>query len=97
VTVDERRVQLRDEYGMRPEEVDDVIASESAGGVWCDGTIVIDERGRRCVSRAQAERVQRARQASPLAESDDSPGLVGALVVVALVVVFCGVLVAVER
>jgi hypothetical protein len=97
VTVDERRAQLRDDYGMRPEEVDDVIASESAGGVWCDGTIVIDERGRRCVTRAQAERVQRARQSSPEPAPDGAPGLVGALVVVALVVVFCGVIVAVER
>jgi hypothetical protein len=35
-------------------------------GAYCDGTIVIDANGKRCVSRALAERVADAREAQPL-------------------------------
>ncbi len=66
MTVDERRAQLL-AAGTHAGDVEEMIDSESIDGVWCDGSIVTDERGRRCVSRAQIDRVQRARAALPAA------------------------------
>ncbi len=45
---------------------DEGIASQMVGGVYCDGTIVQDASGRRCVPRDVIDRVRDARQASPL-------------------------------
>jgi hypothetical protein len=77
----------------------ELVASESVDGVWCDGEIVYDANGKRCVSRAVLDRVDAARSASPLpsapvkaaapASSSSSSGsvlLIAALVVVVLVV-----------
>lgn len=52
--------------GRDPETCQQVIESESVDGAWCDGQIVIDEQGHRCVSQEMLDRVARARAASPL-------------------------------
>ncbi len=69
---------------------DQVVASQMVGGVYCDGTIVIDESGKRCIPRELVDRVNEARAATPLPaqESTESPwALVGlaALTLVAIV------------
>lgn len=69
---------------------DQLIAAQSVGGVYCDGTIVIDESGHRCIPRAVVDRVSDARKSSPLPIEDKpgvSPWLVGGVIAAALVVV----------
>lgn len=67
----------------------DAIASQMVGGVYCDGAIVIDERGKRCVPRSEIERVNAARAASPLPSNEPplSPWLVGGLVALSVVAI----------
>ncbi len=85
MTRDERRAELF-AGGLRAPEVEEVLAAESVDGVWCDGAIVIDERGRRCVSRTTIDRVRLAREGSPLPAPSPSPSLGGVALVGALVV-----------
>ena len=58
--------------GMPRVACDDVIASHRVDGVHCDGTIVQDQHGKRCVTRKLAARVRDARNASPLPVADPS-------------------------
>ena len=95
MTIDDRRAELL-AGGLRLPEVEELLAAESVDGVWCDGSIVIDERGRRCVTRATAERVRAARASSPLPASS-APSFVGLGVVGALVVGGLVLLVVLER
>lgn len=44
----------------------EIIASQRVNGVYCDGTIVIDGSGHRCVPAELKEQVERVRKASPL-------------------------------
>lgn len=60
------------------------VDAQMVGGVYCDGTIVIDESGRRCVPRAVVDRVRQARNAAPLVDQEPEAG--AGLVVVGLVV-----------
>jgi uncharacterized protein YqfA (UPF0365 family) len=71
----------------------DMAAAQSVGGVYCDGSIVIDERGRRCVPRELVERVKAARAASPLPVKGVgvSPWLVGGAVAALVVAAFVAV------
>lgn len=81
--------------GRIPAMCAEAAEAQSVGGVYCDGAIVIDANGRRCVPRELVERVKAARAASPLppsslSSSGVSSWLVGAAVaalVVAAVVV----------
>lgn len=65
MTADERLAQCL-ANGGDPGACHDLLASEMVGGVWCDGSIVYDASGKRCVPRALVERAAAARAGSPL-------------------------------
>lgn len=95
MTANERRAQLR-AAGYDGAFIEEMIADQSVGGVWCDGTVVLDASGRRCVTRATRDRVLAARDASPL----DAPAprtAAGGVAFLAGVVVAVGLVVALER
>jgi hypothetical protein len=72
--------------GRGSEICQDMIASQSVNGVYCDGTLVIEEGGRRCIPAAVVERTEAARAADPLPASARSTAAVGVVVVGALLV-----------
>lgn len=93
----ERRAQLLAAGYDRP-LVEEMIAEESVGGVWCDGAIVNDANGRRCVSRATIDRVSAARASSPLpSPAGASSPLPRALLFAGAAALVVGLVVAVRR
>lgn len=80
MTADERLAQCL-ANGGDPGACHDLLAAEMVGGVWCDGSIVYDANGKRCVPRALVERAAAARAGSPLpraavvASSQPAPSL----------------------
>jgi hypothetical protein len=52
-------------------ECQEQVDAQRVAGVYCDGTIVLDARGKRCVPRAVVDRVQDARDGSPLPPRPD--------------------------
>ena len=82
---------------LSPQECDERVKAFTVNGVVCDGDIVEDASGRRCVPRATADAVAKLRAASlgtkfdplaPSATADEGAGLkvIGALLVGGLVV-----------
>jgi hypothetical protein len=65
MTADEMFAQCMQTGGDEP-SCRDVVASQMVSGVFCDGQVVIDERGHRCIDQATLDRVARARAANPL-------------------------------
>lgn len=94
VTLEEYLALCAAEPGTTPDECRQRAADQSVGGQFCDGRIVMDEHGKRCVPRAVYERKAEAAKASPLPPraraSEARSGLplaLGALAIVGLVVV----------
>ena len=72
--------------GLRRAECDELVPDRMVGGVYCDGTIVLDASGSRCVPRATLDRVAAARASSPIRSSAPAE-IAGAGVGAALLVV----------
>jgi hypothetical protein len=85
VTLEQRRADLR-AGGFTPAEVAEILAAETVDGVWCDGSIVTDASGRRCVTRATMDRVRDARASTSASSPAAASSSRGVLVVGALVV-----------
>lgn len=68
MTADERLAQCM-QVGGDLTACQDLVLEETVGGVWCDGAVVYDERGKRCVTRAMLDRVAAARAGIPLPRS----------------------------
>lgn len=95
MTRDERRAELL-AGGLRLPEAEEMLADESVDGVWCDGAIVLDGRGKRCVMQSTIDRVRLAREGSPL-PSSPAPPIGRGVVIVGALVVGLGVLVVLSR
>lgn len=96
MTRDERRAELL-AGGLRIPEAEEVLADESVDGAWCDGAIVLDGRGKRCVTQSTIDRVRLAREGSPLPSSPAPPPIGRGVVIVGALVVGLGVLVVLSR
>lgn len=86
MTADEARARCL-ALGMSAGACDETIADHMVDGAYCDGTIVLDASGKRCVSAATEDEVRRARAASPLPMRPSSLLPLGALALGAVVLV----------
>lgn len=73
--------------GWHETECSQAVADRMVGGVYCDGTIVQDASGARCVSSELAARVAAARAASPLPSTQQGSSSGAWLVLAALVAI----------
>jgi hypothetical protein len=65
MNADERYAQCMG-LGGDADACHELVTSEMVNGVWCDGEIVYDANGKRCVPRDVLERVRAARGLAPL-------------------------------
>lgn len=49
----------------------DAVDAQSVDGAYCDGRVVVEATGRRCIDQATLDRVEAARKASPLPHPDE--------------------------
>lgn len=66
MTRDEAIARCMSLGGWRLNECAAYVDDRFVNGVYCDGTIVVDVNGSRCIPAATVERVERARRADPV-------------------------------